>query len=440
MLAVHSALPRNWRADEIELVQLVADRCWESIARARAVRALADSESRYRLLFDSIDAGFCTCQLLLDDQGAPTDYRFLEVNKRFEEHTGLKQAAGKTVRELVPELEQHWVELYAAVAMTGEPVRFEQPSRFSGRWFDIYAFRFGQPQNRTFGIIFSDINDRKQIEGSLRQMNRLKDEFLATLSHELRTPLNAVLGWTHLIRTGALRKEALAKAFDSLERNAKAQAQLVDDLLDVSRIISGKLQIKNDEVNLNEVIAAAIETIHPTAINKGVKLRFKPSRRSPLLVHGDSDRLRQIAWNLLSNAVKFTPKGGRVEIALNRDDGHAEIVVRDTGQGIQPEFLPFVFDRFRQADGTTTRRHGGLGLGLAIVRHLAEAHGGTATATSDGLDKGARFTVRLPLGSALRASLPKLAPQDASPCDPSKVSASLRSTTSLMPAMCCRRS
>ena len=407
MLAVHSTLPRNWRADEIELVQLVADRCWESIARARAVRALADSESRYRLLFDSIDAGFCTCQLLLDDQGAPTDYRFLEVNKRFEEHTGLKQAAGKTVRELVPELEQHWVELYAAVAMTGEPVRFEQPSRFSGRWFDIYAFRFGQPQNRTFGIIFSDINDRKQIEGSLRQMNRLKDEFLATLSHELRTPLNAVLGWTHLIRTGALRKEALAKAFDSLERNAKAQAQLVDDLLDVSRIISGKLQIKNDEVNLNEVIAAAIETIHPTAINKGVKLRFKPSRRSPLLVHGDSDRLRQIAWNLLSNAVKFTPKGGRVEIALNRDDGHAEIVVRDTGQGIQPEFLPFVFDRFRQADGTTTRRHGGLGLGLAIVRHLAEAHGGTATATSDGLDKGARFTVRLPLGSALPTSLPK---------------------------------
>ena len=165
------------------------------------------------------------------------------------------------MRELVPELEQHWVELYAAVAMTGEPVRFEQPSRFSGRWFDIYAFRFGQPQNRTFGIIFSDINDRKQIEGSLRQMNRLKDEFLATLSHELRTPLNAVLGWTHLIRTGALRKEALAKAFDWLERTRRRAGAIGGRFSRRSRIISGKLRLKNDEVNLKIGHRAALNQI-----------------------------------------------------------------------------------------------------------------------------------------------------------------------------------
>jgi signal transduction histidine kinase/DNA-binding response OmpR family regulator len=399
MLAVHSALPRNWRADEIELVQLVADRCWESIARARAVRALADSESRYRILFDSIDSGFCTCQLLVDDQGTPIDYRFLEVNQRFEELTSLKEAAGKTARELVPDLEPHWVQFYGMVVSTGEPVHFEHSSRLTGKWFDVYAFRFGQPQNRTFGIIFSDISERKQIEASLRQMNRLKDEFLATLSHELRTPLNAVLGWTHLIRTGALRKDALTKAFDSLERNAKAQAQLVDDLLDVSRIISGKLQIRNDEVNLYDVIAAAIETIRPTALNKGVRLRFKARRRPAVVVRGDADRVRQIAWNLLSNAVKFTAAGGLAEISLTSDGGQAEIVVRDTGQGISPDFLPYVFDRFRQADGTTTRRHGGLGLGLAIVRHLVEAHGGTATAASDGVDQGASFTIQLPLAT-----------------------------------------
>jgi PAS domain S-box-containing protein len=370
----------------------------ESHERLSAVnRELADSESRYRLLFDSIDAGFCTCQMLLDASGRAYDYRFLEVNARFEVHTGLKNAAGKTALELIPDLPERWVQRYAQVALTGEPVRFEHHSRTTDRWFDVNAFRFGQPQNRTFGIIFSDVTERKLIEASLRQMNRLKDEFLATLSHELRTPLNAVLGWTHLIRSGALRKDTLTRAFDSLERNAKAQAQLVDDLLDVSRIISGKLQIKRDKVNLDEVIAAAMETIQPTAINKGVTLRHEAPRRTPIVVNGDSDRLRQIAWNLMSNAVKFTPAGGRVTMHLGRHTGFAEIVVRDTGQGIQTEFLPFVFDRFRQADGTAARRHGGLGLGLAIVRHLAEAHGGTVTATSAGVNKGATFSVRLPL-------------------------------------------
>jgi signal transduction histidine kinase/DNA-binding response OmpR family regulator len=266
-----------------------------------------------------------------------------------------------------------------------------------------YAVPLFDEKNEPRGSIgaFVDISERKKIEDHLQRTNRLKDEFLATLSHELRTPLNAVLGWTHMIRTGTLPKDVQARAFDSLERNARAQAQLVDDLLDVSRIVSGKLQIARDRVDLRDVLTLALETIQPTAINKGVKLKFVARGRTPAIVTGDADRLRQVAWNLLSNAVKFTPRGGHVRVELTSDRSHAEIVVRDTGQGIDPDFLPFVFDRFRQADGTAARRHGGLGLGLAIVRHLTEAHGGTATAASEGLSRGAVFRLRLPLAAAL---------------------------------------
>lgn len=240
----------------------------------------------------------------------------------------------------------------------------------------------------------------RESEEHLRRANQMKDEFLATLSHELRTPLNAVLGWAHMLRTGTLRPDVAERALESLERNARAQAQLVEDLLDVSRIVSGKLQIRNERVDLSAVIAAAVETVRPAADARRVTLQVTADPNRSIAVQGDSDRLRQVVWNLLSNAVKFTPAEGLVSVTLTHLDGQAEVIVRDTGEGIGPEFLPFVFERFRQADGTTTRKHAGLGLGLAIVRHLTEAHGGTVTAHSKGPKAGATFTLSLPLMSS----------------------------------------
>jgi signal transduction histidine kinase/DNA-binding response OmpR family regulator len=226
--------------------------------------------------------------------------------------------------------------------------------------------------------------------------NRLKDEFLATVSHELRTPLNAILGWSRLLRGGKLEEEKKDQALEIVERNALSQQQIIEDILDVSRIITGKLRLEVAPVELAAIIEAAIDSIRPSAVAKGVRLQ--PMIRSGSnLVLGDANRLQQIAWNLLSNAVKFTPRGGRVQITLERVDSHAEVTVRDTGKGISKEFLPYVFERFLQADSSSTRQYGGLGLGLAIVRHLTELTGGTVTASSPGENQGATFVVRLPL-------------------------------------------
>ncbi|MDQ3917112.1 MAG: ATP-binding protein, partial [Acidobacteriota bacterium] len=226
--------------------------------------------------------------------------------------------------------------------------------------------------------------------------NRLKDEFLANVSHELRTPLTAIIGWVHMLRHNALDAETAARGLETIERNAQSQAQLVEDILDVSRVITGKLRLDIGPVDAASVINAAIDSVQLAAGSKGIRLEvtLDPSARH---ISGDSSRLQQVVWNLLLNAIKFTPAGGRVEVRLKRAGHEAQISVSDTGAGVSPDFLPYIFDRFRQADGTSTRRHGGLGLGLAIVRHLVELHGGTVRAESEGEGRGATVTVSLPV-------------------------------------------
>ena len=256
----------------------------------------------------------------------------------------------------------------------------------------------------------AEVNERRQVEERLRlalvgeQMaraeaetaNRMKDEFLATVSHEIRTPLNAIIGWSHLLRTGRLDEATAARAVETIDRNAKSQAQLIEDILDVSRMITGKLRLNNEPVDIASVINAAIDSVQLAIDSKDLKLEvtLDPSARHTL---GDASRLQQVVWNLLANAIKFTPSGGRIEVKVERAGRNLQIRVSDTGQGIEASFLPFIFDRFRQADGTTTREHGGLGLGLAIVRHLVELHGGIIKADSAGEGKGATFIINLPL-------------------------------------------
>jgi PAS domain S-box-containing protein len=242
------------------------------------------------------------------------------------------------------------------------------------------------------------------------EAGRAKDEFLSTLSHELRTPLNAILGWASLAAAGGLDEAQRARAFETIERNARVQVRLIEDMLDLSRIAQGKFVLAVGPVELVRVVEAALDAVRPAADAKGV--RVQPVLDSHATIVGDADRLQQIVWNLASNAIKFTPKGGRVQVRLRRDRSYVEVTVADSGQGIAPDFLPHVFEPFRQADGGITRRHGGLGLGLSIVRSLVELHGGTVSAHSDGPDQGATFVVRLPL-APLRADRASPVPEGA---------------------------
>jgi len=244
--------------------------------------------------------------------------------------------------------------------------------------------------------------------------SRMKDEFLATLSHELRTPLNAILGWAHILQRGKSSGEELAKALGVIERNARAQAQIIEDLLDMSRIISGKMRLDVQRIELPELLRAAIESVRYSAEAKGIRLDviLDPIATT---VRGDATRLQQCVWNLLSNAIKFTPRGGQVQIALERVNSHIEIVVSDTGEGVAPDFLPHVFERFRQADASTARTRGGLGLGLAITKQLVELHGGHIRVKSPGLGHGSTFAIALPLmGVQQHDETPRAHPRDSS--------------------------
>jgi signal transduction histidine kinase len=332
------------------------------------------------------------------------------VNPAAQEAIG-EAVLDRPAREAVADADPAQMEILARVFQTGEP--------YVGTEVPIVVDRHGRPSQRFFNLAFEpyrdgagtvegvmsfgfDVTDqveaRRKAESLVHELevaNRTKDEFLATVSHELRTPLNAILGWVRMVRDDTLPDDKKTRALEIIERNAKAQAQLIEDLLDVSRITSGKLRLDVGTIDLPNVVENAIEAVRPAANAKGVGLRSIMDAQAGRVL-GDPNRLQQVIWNLLTNAVKFTPRGGDVRVEVRKDESAVEVAVSDTGQGIATEFLPYVFERFRQADATTTRKHGGLGLGLAIVRHLVELHGGTVKVESDGPGTGTTFTVRIP--------------------------------------------
>src|SRR5436305_1609068 len=295
------------------------------------------------------------------------------LRRKVEERTAELGRANDALRRMYDELEELVEQRTAELSVANQELKREIRVR---EWAEQERAR----------LLVLEQEARKQAE----EANRTKDEFLATLSHELRTPLNAILGWVQVLRSAKLDPAAATRALETIERNARVQAQLIADLLDVSRIITGKLRLDFKPVDLRRIIDAALDSVRPAADAKGIQLEVSIAPlASPVL--GDADRLQQVIWNLLSNSIKFTSRGGRGEVQLREADANAVIRVSDTGIGIRPDFLPYVFDRFRQAEGSITRTHGGLGLGLSIVRHLIELHGGTAEVEREGEGEGATF-------------------------------------------------
>ena len=374
----------------------------ESQQRRTTTLAIRQSEERYRSLFENSLNALALHEIVTDEAGRPIDYVFVEVNRAFERETGLsaQHVVGRRVRDVLPGIEQTpFVEIYGRVALTGEPTHFEEFSPQLGRHYEISAF---SPAPRQFAVTFFDVTARKVAEKklsdqatALEEANRLKDEFLATLSHELRTPLNAMLGWAHLLSRETLDAGTLRRGLDTIERNAHAQKALIEEILDASRMITGKTGLDMQPVDLAEIAVQAIEVVRPAAEAKRIEIGIDLQLLQPVMA--DAARLQQILWNLLSNAVKFTPPRGWIRVTAQQIDSKVRVEVADSGIGIAPEFLPHIFDRFTQADGSATRQHGGLGLGLAIARHLVELHGGDVHAESAGEGRGATFTVTLPV-------------------------------------------
>lgn len=417
LFVVHSQRARRWRDEEIEDVGLVASRCWESIERARIARALAESEDRLALSVESADLGTFHCPMpmgpivwnrkckehfwLAPDAEINFDlfYTMIHPDDRERTRGAVERAVFQRVpydieyRTVAPDGRVRWIRAKGRAYCDSAGT----PTRFDGVTLDISELKIAE--QRRDQLLAAERSAREEVE----YVSRMKDEFLATLSHELRTPLHAILGWSQMLNRGTLSSEDAKHGLDAIVRNARAQTQMIEDLLDMSRIISGKVRLDVQKTILADVVALAVQTVRPSAEVKGVRLMtVLDPYAGP--VAGDPGRLQQIIWNLLTNAIKFTPKGGKVQIVLERVNSHLELSVTDDGEGIDPIFLPHVFERFRQADSSTTRRHGGLGLGLNIVKQLVELHSGSVRVKSPGKGMGSTFTITLPISASTHSA------------------------------------
>ena len=545
-LCLYKSVPYDWRKDEIELTGELAARIWTRIEGLGAEAALRQSEQRFRTLFESIDEGFCTVEMIFDERKKPVDWRFLEVNPAFSALTGVVDAVGKRMRQLAPDYEAHWFETYGKVALTGESIRFvDQPEALDGRWFDVYAFKVGGPESLKVGVLFNNISERKATEEALRQseerfrsmfdsgpiamysvdaagtiqefnrnavtlwgrqpkagalderycgacklhlpdgtalphsqtpvaavlrgdiaaahdvevvmerpdgsrinvianvvslkngngeiigavvslyditersrlesklqeqadalidLDRRKDEFLAMLSHELRNPLAPLSNAVHMLRLQENEQPLQRHARNIIERQVGQLQHLVGDLLEISRITTGRVQLRLEQVTMRGIVERAIETTEQLFAQHRHVLTMSMPPQSVWL-HADAARLEQVLVNLLTNAAKYTDEGGRIGLKIEVEGETVVMRVSDNGIGIAPELLPRIFDLFTQAERSIDRSQGGLGIGLCLVQRLVELHGGTATADSV-LGQGSEFTVRLPASVAAIESSP----------------------------------
>jgi PAS domain S-box-containing protein len=401
----HSALQQEYRDLQAELQETNRGVVAVYTELEDQAERLRQAEDRLRLLLDSVqDYAIC----MLSPSGEVTSWN-VGAERLFA--YAAEDIIGRSFACFYAEDEreagmpaQHLREARDRGRFEGECVRL----RGGSVAFDAHVLLTPVEINRElrgFSLVVRDITERKQLEDDLRRRaedlaaaNRAKEDFLATLSHELRTPLNAMLGWTRLLRMGKLQGDAADRALETIERNARAQEQLIADILDVSRIVTGKLRLELIPCELVPIVDAALDAVRPAADAKGIQLTSEIDWSGSVL--GDSDRLQQVLWNLLVNGIKFTPSGGTVSVSVQRLGATAAITVTDSGEGISEELLPFIFDRFRQGDSSVTRPHGGLGLGLSIVRHIVELHGGKVQAWSGGVGQGASFSVYLPVHSA----------------------------------------
>ena len=404
-------------------------------ARKQAEQAQRESETQFRTLFESMDEGYCVVEMIFDEKSNPIDYRFLQVNPVFEKQTGIKDARGRLMREIAPNHEQHWFDIYGRIALTGETFRFENLAAALGRYYEVCAFRVGAPQLHHVGIVFNDITARKNLErqrellfaqeGALRKdaeaaaqalaqtqdvlrervaelaaADQHKNEFLAILAHELRNPLAPLKNAVQILRRSPGDAVVVAKARDLIDRQVHHMSRLVNDLLEAARMQNGRIKLQTATLDLRSCVEHVVDLMRPLFEDKSQTLHVNVPE-APVWVEGDATRLEEVFTNLLTNANKYTQDRGDIEIRLDTDLKGAErcalVRVVDNGEGIDAELAPRLFGLFTQADRSLARSQGGLGIGLSLVRTLVELHGGRVSVRSEGRDRGSTFEVRIPI-------------------------------------------
>lgn len=377
----------------------------EVTERKIADRAIKEGEARYRALFEAIDEGFCIVQVILDEGGQPADYRFMEVNPAFERQTGLSGAAGRTIRELIPEIESSYIQTYGGVALTGQSIRYESQSQSLGRWFDAFAFRVGAPKQLRVALLLTDITERKAAEQALRDADSRKDEFLATLAHELRNPLAPISTGLAILKRVDVGNPKAERARDLMERQLQHMVRLMDDLLDVSRVSRGKISLRKSAVSLRSLVDTALDTSMPLIEAAGHSISVQLPD-DPVMLKVDPTRIAQVLSNVVNNAARYTPAGGAIRLeAATLPGGRVSIKLTDNGIGIPPDMLESVFELFMQVRGEGAAPTSGLGIGLALARSLVDLHGGSIRAQSAGVGQGSTFTVELPTTEATSSNM-----------------------------------
>src|SRR6185369_1202935 len=356
----------------------------------RTGQRLRQSEERYRTLFNSVDEGFCIVEMIFDDSGKAIDYLFLETNPSFEKQTGLVDVQGKRIRELAPDIEDHWLDIYGKVALTGEPVRFESHAEHLARWFDTYAFRYGDRENRQVALLLADVTQRKRTEEALHEADRRKDQFLALLAHELRNPLAPIRNAVQILRMSPTANAPTTQLLPMMERQLAHMARLLDDLLDVSRIANGMIELRKERMDVVQAVQTAVEANKPLIDSKGHQMSMSLPPH-PIMLDADPVRLAQVVSNLLNNAAHYSQPGGRIHLSVEPAGSEVHVSIKDSGRGIRPDDLENIFGLFVQVGQPFTRREGGLGIGLSLVRTMVHLHGGRVHARSAGLGKGSEF-------------------------------------------------
>jgi two-component system sensor histidine kinase VicK len=382
---IHNRVPRNWSNEEVELIADVAERTWAAVERAHVEVALRKSEERYRTLFNSMDQGFMLIELIYDASGRPIDYRMLDKNPAFERQTGLKDALGKTIREMLPDVEQFWIDAYNEVARTGEPSHFENYNISTDSWYNVYAAAVSKDSNQVV-VVFADVTERKRDE-------QRKNDFISMASHELKTPLTTAKAYVQMLGMKARSNgdTFTAEALRKVDVQVNKMHALIKGFLDVAKLESGKIQLNKDEFQLNELIDEVIDEINLTVQSHEIK--FVPC--NPIWINADRDKIGQVILNFLSNAAKYSPKGKTITISCSNTDDIAKLSITDEGMGIKAQDIPKLFERFYRVESKQTETIAGFGIGLYLSAEIIEQHGGKIGVESV-VGQGSTFWFSLP--------------------------------------------